>query len=243
METMPRELPAAFAHLAGRAVTIVAFGDSNTQQMHWTYGHCNWVGLLSMGLFSVFREGAAVINSGRSGDSMAKGLLRLERDVLRFDPDVVIFGFGTNDSANTTPEAFKQETLEAIRRIRERRPECVIVLRTQPPAIDMYTGREEVIHHGNGREITIADRAAFAQATRDAASEAGTLLVDHYALWTASIESSCRGDLCAIMGNPIHPNHLGHRRLYYEIAPVFNAYRRFFFEWERILCDQDTLTL
>ncbi len=242
METMPKQLPPAFAHLAGKAVTIVAFGDSNTQQMHWTYGYCNWVGLLSMGLFSVFPEGALVINAGKSGDTMAKGLARLERDVLRFDPEVVIFGFGTNDSSSTTPEQFRAETVEAIRRIRARRPETVIVLRTQLPILNMYTGAEEELVRSNGRELTIADRRAFVQVTREVAAAEHTLLVDHYESWRRSTESSCRGDLCALLGNPAHPNHLGHRRLYHEIAPLFSAYPHFFFEWERVLRDQDRLS-
>jgi lysophospholipase L1-like esterase len=239
METQPQELPAAMAHLKDRHVTIVALGDSNTQQMHWTYGHCNWVGLLSMGLYTIFRQGATVINSGRSGDSMEGGLERFDRDVLRFDPDIVLIGYGANDCVKVTPETFKQQTVEAIRRLRAHNPDCVVILRTSTPFINMYTGLEEEIHEGNGRRVTIADRASFAEVFRQVADEQQTLLVDHYALWQASMESSCRGDLCALMGNPVHPNHTGHRRLYHEVAQAFNAYPHFFYEWQRVLRDQD----
>ena len=75
MNTMPKELPEAFRHLNGKHVTIVAFGDSNTEQNHWTYGHCNWFGLLQMGLTSVFPR-RTLINSGRSGEAVMEALDR-----------------------------------------------------------------------------------------------------------------------------------------------------------------------
>ena len=38
-----------------------------------------------------------IINSGISGDNVFGGLKRLERDVLRFSPDLVVIGYGLND--------------------------------------------------------------------------------------------------------------------------------------------------
>ncbi len=38
-----------------------------------------------------------IINAGISGDNAPHGLKRLERDVLRFDPDLVVVCFGLND--------------------------------------------------------------------------------------------------------------------------------------------------
>lgn len=40
-----------------------------------------------------------IINSGINGDNAQSGLNRLERDVLRYNPDLVIVSFGLNDSA------------------------------------------------------------------------------------------------------------------------------------------------
>lgn len=39
-----------------------------------------------------------VINSGISGDTAQGGFLRLERDVLKFNPDLVVICYGLNDS-------------------------------------------------------------------------------------------------------------------------------------------------
>ena len=238
MNTMPKELPEAFRHLNGKHVTIVAFGDSNTEQNHWTYGHCNWFGLLQMGLTSVFPR-RTLINSGRSGEAVMEALDRLDHDVLRFEPDVVIIGYGSNDvSRNITSAEFKEQLRLLVRRIRERLAQCVIILRTPPPMINLLNGLElEEVSPGNTAEF----RREFAGRITEVADEEKTLLVDHYKLWTESMKSSCHGDLCMLMGNPVHPNHLGHRRMYFEIASLFNAYPRFFYEWERLLMEEDQL--
>lgn len=41
-----------------------------------------------------------IINCGISGDNATNGSIRLERDVLTFNPDLVIVAFGLNDSMN-----------------------------------------------------------------------------------------------------------------------------------------------
>ena len=41
-----------------------------------------------------------VINSGISGDSAPNGLKRLERDVLSYNPDLVVVSYGLNDSVS-----------------------------------------------------------------------------------------------------------------------------------------------
>ncbi len=59
-----------------------------------------------------------IINAGISGDSAPAGLKRLERDVLSFNPDLVVVSYGLNDSvsgienidnyANALTEIFKK---------------------------------------------------------------------------------------------------------------------------------------
>ena len=229
--------PPHFAHLRDKFVTIVAFGDSTTAVNHWTLGGLNWVGLLSMSLYYAFPKGCTVINSGIGGNQIVHALERVDRDVLRFDPDITIVSFGANDCLNTTPERFRAGLREVVRRIRAG-SESRIVLRTPNPLVDMFTGRE--LHEypmGDGKAMRV-DRAAFAQVICDVAREEQTLLVDHYSLWKKSMESECVGDLIMLMSNPQHPNHLGHRRLYHELAPTFGSLRNLFHEWERILRDQ-----
>lgn len=228
--------PEVFMHLRDKHVTIVALGDSITEVNHWTHGGQNWVGMLSMGLYDVFPVGRTIINSGISGNTMEHGLTRIERDVLRFDPDIVIISYGMNDCVNTTPEAFKAQLHQAVGMIKDK-SDSVIIMRTPNPIINMFSGKELTKLPGpDGKDIDV-NLKEYAQIICDVAKEEETHLVDHYSMWVESMKSSCVGDLIMLMGNPQHPNYQGHRRLYSELAPVFNANENFFFEWERIVKD------
>lgn len=69
-----------------RKQTIVAFGDSIT-------AFTGWVGMLKGEL------GTNVINAGIGGNTTNHAMARFEKDVLAYDPDVVILNFGMNDQA------------------------------------------------------------------------------------------------------------------------------------------------
>ena len=61
-----------------------------------------------------------VINKGIGGETAAGTLARLDRDVLSFRPDLVIWQLGTNDALrNVDAKAFGAQAVEGIRRIRE----------------------------------------------------------------------------------------------------------------------------
>jgi lysophospholipase L1-like esterase len=61
-----------------------------------------------------------VINKGIGGETAAGTLARLDRDVLSFRPDLVIWQLGTNDALrNVDAKAFGVQAVEGIRRIRE----------------------------------------------------------------------------------------------------------------------------
>jgi hypothetical protein len=65
----------------------------------------------------------------------------LDRDVLRFHPDVVIVTLGTNDSNSSTLEEFKENYLKLLTILKENVP--AVITRTSNPAIDMKTGLED----------------------------------------------------------------------------------------------------
>ena len=82
----------------GEHVTIVALGDSITELTFHTRGRMNWVGLLDEAIFESYGNGVCtLINSGKCASSYAETLTRLNRDVLRYNPNLVI-----NTTANTT---------------------------------------------------------------------------------------------------------------------------------------------
>ena len=197
--------------------TIVALGDSNTE-LNWTSrGHLNWVGLLSAGLFESGYPGRyTVINSGFSGDSATKALDRLDRDVLAYNPDLVIITFGGNDERLNTAEQTEVSMRELIRRVRAAGQSSILV-RTPVPFFDDKGGFEE---HAN--------LALHVDAIRRAARAEDVALLDVYALWTAPDQplppSTYRYDR-------LHPNEYGHRRMYGEIAPLLGLHETL--RWEK----------
>jgi len=121
----------------GGPVLVVAFGDSVT------------MGAMTSGVFTpeaVYHNrlkkkleekfpGAAgstlsVINAGIGGDTAATGLVRIDRDVIRYQPDLVIVGFGAND-LNASPAAaqtYEANLRKIIATIREKTQADVILL-------------------------------------------------------------------------------------------------------------------
>ncbi len=190
--------------------TVVCLGDSNTE-VNWTSeGSLNWVGLLSAGLFESGSVGRhRVINAGVSGHTFADGLDRLDRDVLAFDPDLVIISFGTNDvNAGASPKQIEQRLSEMIRRIREFGPASLLV-RTPVP---FYNESAESPGWEKSPEL-----AAIVEAIRKTARRENVAIVDHYSSWPEDLSAE---EVARHMYNRLHPNGAGHARFYRELAPV-----------------------
>lgn len=96
-----------------RQPTIVFLGDSVTQGCFEVFrkgegidtvfapiaGYVEKVRSLLLQLFPA--SSPAIINAGRSGGSAKAALGRLERDVLSYQPDLVVVCFGLNDSTHS----------------------------------------------------------------------------------------------------------------------------------------------
>jgi acyl-CoA thioesterase-1 len=103
------------------SVTVVAFGDSLTSGTGVGSGR-DYVSLLSN------RTGVAIVNAGRSGDTTATALLRLDAAVLSRDPDIVIVFFGGNDLLQGVPVQRRTANItEIVERIRARGAEVMVV--------------------------------------------------------------------------------------------------------------------
>lgn len=209
------ELKNALNTLKEKHVTVVAFGDSITENNHWTMGQQNWVQLLESNLYNIFPKRVTMINSGISGDSLPGCMERLERDVLRFQPDVVIVSFGTNDCSKEDPEGFRIMYRDLLKKLLA--AGAIVITRTPIPMINMENGNV-LTHRLNGTHI---DLERYAAVIREVSAELDIACIDHYTLWMKSAESKYHGEMMMLMGNAIHPNGNGHRRLYHEIAPHF----------------------
>ena len=93
-------------------VLIVAFGDSVTQgyTAHATIDHDQvYHARLKRRLETTHPLTTfSVINAGAAGHTVQDALKRLERDVIRYDPDLLIVAFGLNDAAHGGCEGVPQ---------------------------------------------------------------------------------------------------------------------------------------
>lgn len=224
----------------GEPTTIVCFGDSITENTFHTRGRMNWVSLLDESIFETCGNGVGtVINSGKCGSSYREGLERLDRDVLRFAPDLVVLAFGMNDAGRGMAglEEFRRDARATVGRIRDA---CgsEILIRTPNPVV-LEPGGPYPPGKGPGDACDPDDRPlkAYAAALVELARELDCGVVDHYTMWTNEKFAVTRpvANPCGLwprMADRIHPNWLGHLVFHRELAPVFGLPR--FFPWEGV---------
>lgn len=133
-----------------------------------------------------------MVNAGISGDNATNGLKRLERDVLRFRPDVVTVNFGLNDSTNPDVESgcrqYAQAMKEIFRRVLDSGAECILLT---PNHMCCYLLPE--VPDGKLREAARACMISqndgilsrYVESAREAARETGAVIADAYAKWDA----------------------------------------------------------
>ena len=71
-----------------------------------------------------------IINAGISGGTAGDGAARLQRDVLRFSPDLCVVFFGLNDSCNPAedaPEAYRAALADIFTRLRQQSIEVIFM--------------------------------------------------------------------------------------------------------------------
>lgn len=119
----------------------------------------------------------SVINAGIAGDNLIGMAKRLTRDVIRYQPDLVLVNGVLNWSPEMGTTAEYKEILRGIVRRIKAETEADLILLT--PNGDVP---------GEGQESTTAARV---QAVRETAREAGVCLADVYAVWEAAREAGC----------------------------------------------------
>lgn len=223
----------------GEHSTIVALGDSITEITFHTQGRMNWVGLLSEAIFETYGNGVCtMINSGKCASTYTDALIRLERDVLRYRPDLTILALGMNDAGkgkDYIPQ-FKDEARDCIKRIRE---SCSseILIRTPNPVVTVHgiPLPEDQKYPGKAWESAKRPLKLYAKALVEVADELECNVIDHYSLWTSKVfnPSHAVADPCGLwprMGDAIHPGYAGHLAFFRELAPLFEVPE--YFPWE-----------
>lgn len=223
----------------GEHVTIVCLGDSNTELTFHTAGRLNWVGLLSEAIFETYGNGVCtMINAGKCASNFTEALARLDRDALRFAPDLVILALGMNDAIAGTDglPAFVANARRCVEAIHARGAE--VIIRTPNPVV----GPNGVPLPGGARPgvaLEFGSRRVreYAAALVELARDTGCAVVDHHTLWTQRVFSVRHGvadpnRLWLRMSDAIHPGPQGHLAFFRELAPLFDVPRHF--PWEQV---------
>jgi lysophospholipase L1-like esterase len=124
-----------------------------------------------------------VINSGVGGNTSREALARIDKDVIAYEPDIVLVEFGGNDVTDVTYELHREVSLYEFRmNINEIYNKIVaadarMVLLTFTPVIDDWHFAKSHTKYvlGGGQDNCIEP---YRQCVRKFASEKGLLLID-----------------------------------------------------------------
>ena len=159
-----------------------------------------------------------VINCGISGDNAQNGLSRLDRDVLPFQPDLVVVSYGLNDSGRGEGglEGYVNALDGIFKRVRSTGAECIFMTEnmmnthvschvTNPRFIEIAEGTAKTQNSG------MLDR--YFEAAKKTALENGVRVCDCYAKWKAM-------HAAGVNVTELLSNHVNHpiRQMHYLFA-------------------------
>lgn len=218
----PQLVPLLDRIRAKRYACIAALGDSNTANAHFTHGGKQWCELMHQELRDQYAtQELTLVNAGVSGDSVAEALKRIDRDVIRFRPDLTIVALGSNDAKRLSDEQFRAGMVEAIERLQA--AGSLVMLRT-PAAVMEYEPKPEHLWPGDDH---LKPKLAI---IRELAAQRQLAFVDTYAqFWQLEREGKLRA--IEAYDDAVHLNALGHQLVWRGMAETLGCVPTFM--WER----------
>ena len=173
-------------------VLMVAFGDSVTQGMT-AFGEQTHDGVyharLKRLLEARYRLGTfSVINAGVSGQTASGALSLVDRDVIRFQPDLTLVAFGLNDAWNGTGglQMFVDAMNTIVSRLRSETESDVVLLTPNFMNIRVpndATGEDRSAFQASASLQNDGVLSLYAQAVRDVARDHNVPCADVYRAW------------------------------------------------------------
>jgi acyl-CoA thioesterase I len=123
-------LPRTTARLkSGAALKIVAIGSSSTVGLWVFRPEATYPGILQKELERMRPTSQIeVINSGRVGDTIPGSISRFDRDVLFYEPDLVIWQLGTNDVAwGGSADGLRDQVVTGVRRLKSSGSDVILM--------------------------------------------------------------------------------------------------------------------
>ena len=199
--------------------TIVAFGDSTTAPR----GKIKVYAQIIQDCLLSKTKAVRVINAGVGGNTTAMGRARFEKDVLSRSPDLVIIGFGINDSAVDVwkkppsdkprlPRSEYEENLRYFVRALKGKNARVILMTPNPlrwTAVLKQTYGKPPYNPDDPDGFNLLLRG-YAESVRKIAREENVPLVDVFAAFGAHA-TRAGASVDELLLDGMHPNDRGHR--------------------------------
>lgn len=205
-----------------RPITIAFLGDSVTQGCFECYlinenslttvfdknsAYHNYIAKILSVLYP--EVPVNIINAGISGDSAPQGLSRLDRDVLSYDPDLVVVCFGLNDSSKGLDSInLYTEALDSIFKILKDEGKEVIFMtpNMMNTSISPHLKEEHLINVAKRIRKTQVDGVLdkYIEEAKNICRKYDVVVCDCYKKWKKL--SECGVDITEMLANKInHP--------------------------------------
>jgi acyl-CoA thioesterase I len=122
-------LPRTAARLKAGGLRVVAVGSSSTTGFGLLGSSGTYPEVMRREL-AVLRPSARieVVNSGRLFDTISGSMARFERDVIAYQPDLVVWQLGTNDIAwGGSADGLKERVIQGVRTLKAAGAEVVLM--------------------------------------------------------------------------------------------------------------------
>ena len=156
-----------------------------------------------------------IINSGLSGDNAARGLTRLERDILPFSPDLVVVSYGLNDSTLGLEalESYKESIRQIITRLKNAGIEVIFLTQNYMNSKVSCHLKEQALRDCAAsimKTQVSGDLKIYETSAAAVAREAGAAVCDLYPVWEKLAQAGV--DTTELLANKInHPIRDFHR--------------------------------
>ena len=165
-----------------------------------------------------------IINSGISGDNVANGLDRLERDVLAYNPDLLVVSFGLNDSTRGEEglSLYKQSLGEIFSKAKALGIECIFMTQNFMDTnvsdhLQIEFLRELAVDFSKIQNSGMLEK--YYQSAKDVAREQGVFICDCYEKWKKLHEGGV--NITELLANKLnHPIREMHYLFAYSLLEV-----------------------
>lgn len=149
------------------------------------------------------RTSVSTINAGIAGDNLIQMEKRMDRDVIRYQPDLVLINgaLNWNEAQMGTTDEYKKILKKMVRRIKAETQADIVLLTPNGDLPNTLFGNVDA------PEPTTLERV---QAIRELADEEQVCLADVYAVWEKAREAGCPWE--ELLANGVnHPGVEGHK--------------------------------